>query len=123
MPDLATLNIRNPPTFCENAPMPMDYFVKGLAAMVVDIVTQRGKTSLGTIALGAPFYRDLTVGTHHVVHTDLSDLLRLRVYHIDQNYRSPTGLSPVLSEITMGAVCSTEEDLYPSHLLDSYWLG
>ena len=104
--------------------MPMDYFVKGLAAMFVDVANKKGRLySLRTIALGAPLYRDLHIGTHHVVHTDLSDFLRFRVYDIDYNYPSPMGTSPVLREIVKGAADTSEEQLYEAHLLDNYWLG
>lgn len=104
--------------------MPMDYFVKGLAAMFVDIVNKKPEPSrLKTIALGAPLYRDINIGTHHVLHTPVSDLITFRVYSIDYNYSSPSGLSPVLSQIVKGAADSSEGDLYPPDLLHDYWLG
>ena len=104
--------------------MPMDYFVKGLAAMFVDIVNKKqDSVRLKTIALGAPLYRDIYIGTHHVEHTTVSDFLRFRVYKIDHNYPSPRGLSPVLSEIGKGAARNTEEESYHTHLLYNYWLG
>ena len=123
MPCLETLNIRNLPEIKGRPMMPIDYHVKGLAAMVVDFANERRNSTLKTIAIGAPFYRDIYIGTHHVVHTPVSDLLCLRVYSINYNYRSPSGLSPVLSQIIKGAVYSSEEELYPKHLLYDYWLG
>ena len=103
--------------------MPMDYYAKGLAAMIVDIANKGQKPTLKTIAIGAPFYGDIYIGTHHLIHTPLSDLLSLRVYSIDYNYLSPSGPSPVLSQIVKGAAYSSEEELYPKDLLYDYWLG
>ena len=103
--------------------MPMDYFVKGLAAMFVDIINKGRKPTLTTVALGAPLYTDLHIGTHHIVHTPVSDFLRFRMYHIDYNYRSSAGVSPVLSEIIKGATSTYEKSSYPKHFLDNYWLG
>lgn len=124
MPSLETLNIRNLPEIESRSAMPMDYFVKGLAAMFVDILNKKSKPSLlKLIALGAPLYRDINIGTHHVLHTPVSDLLTFRVYNIDYNYSSPSGLSPVLSQIVKGAADSSEGDLYPPDLLYDYWLG
>ena len=127
MPCLETLNIRNLPGIRGRPIMPMDYYAKGLAAMIVDSANESRKSSLRTIAIGAPFYRDIYVGTHHVIHTSanyrLNDLLSLRVYSIDYNYLSPSGLSPVLSQIIKGAAYSSEEELYPKDLLYDYWLG
>lgn len=60
MPSLETLHIRNLPEMERRAAMPMDYFVKGLAAMFVDIVNKKPEPSLlKIIALGAPLYRDI----------------------------------------------------------------
>lgn len=124
MPHLEVFNIRNLPEISGRFAMPMDYFVKGLAAMFVDIATKKGTLrSLRTIALGAPLYRDLHIGTHHVVHTDLSDYLRFRVYNIDYIHPSPIGMCPVLREIVRGAAHTSEEQLYEQHLLNNYWLG
>ena len=103
--------------------MPMDYYAKGLAATVVDMATERLRTTLKTIAIGAPFCRDIYIGTHHTPHNPVSDLLSLRVYSIDYNYLSPSDRSPVLSLIIRGAAYSSEEDLYPKDLLYDYWLG
>ena len=103
--------------------MPMDYYVKGLAAMVVDFANIRRKPTLKTIAIGAPFYRDIYIGTHHVNSTAVSDLVSLRVYSIDYNYLSPSGPSPVLNQIITGAAYDSEEELYPKDLLYDYWLG
>ena len=127
MPRLETLNIRNLPVIKgrpkRRPTMPMDYYVKGLAAMIVDIATEGRKSTLKTIAIGAPFYRDIYIGTHHITHTPVSDLLSLRVYSIGYNYQSPSGLSPVLSQIIKGAAYISEEELYPKDLLYDYWLG
>ena len=123
MAQLEVFNIRNLPVFSGKAAIPMDYFVKGAAAMFVDIVSKVGRSSLRTIALGAPLYRDVYIGTHHVVHTPVSDLLRFRVFSIDYNYSSPSGLSPVLSQIIKGAEDRSNGDLFPSWLLQGYWLG
>lgn len=103
--------------------MPMEYYVKGLATMVVDIANATRKSKLKTIAIGAPFYRDLYIGLHHAIRTPVSDLLSLRVYSVDYNYQSPSGPSPVLSQIIKGAAYSSEDELYPKDLLNDYWLG
>lgn len=124
MPYLKVLNIRNLPEISGRSAMPMDYFVKGLAAMFVDIVNKKRKsTLLKTVAIGAPLYRDVYIGTHHVVHTAVSDFLRFRIYNIDYDYPSPSGLSPVLSKICKGAASSSEDEFCHSHLLHNYWLG
>ena len=124
MPHLAAFNIRNLPAISGRVAMPMDYFVKGLATLFVDVTNKQGRLdSLRTIALGAPLYRDLHIGTHHVIHTDLSDYLRFRVYIIDHIYPSPIGTSPVLREIVRGAANTSEEKFSESYLLDNYWLG
>ena len=124
MPGLEALNIRNLPEISGRPAMPMDYFVKGLAAMFVDVANiARRLCPLGTIALGAPFYRDIDIGTHHVVHTDLSDFLRFRVYDVDYNYPSRMGMSPVLREIVKGAANTSEEQFDHERLLLNYWLG
>lgn len=103
--------------------MPPQYFVKGLATMFVDIANAKRKSTLKYIALGASLYRDFAIGTHHVVHTALSDFLRFRVYSIDYNYPSPSALSPVLSEVITGAASSSEDESYFSHFSADYWLG
>lgn len=73
MPLLETPNIRNLPEMERRAAMPMEYFVKGLAAMFVDIVIKKSEPSLlKTIALGAPLSKDINIGTHHVLHTPVS---------------------------------------------------
>lgn len=124
MPHLEAFNIRNLPTISGKIAMPMDYFVKGLAAMFVDVANKsRRLCPLATIALGAPLYRDIDIGTHHVVHTDLSDYLRFRVYDVDYNYPSRMGMSPVLCEIVKGAASTSEEQFRHEILLYSYWLG
>ena len=125
LPNLEVLNIRNLPELHGTVVMPMDYFVKGLAAMVVDIMNKRRKTTLiKTIALGAPLYRDISIGTHHIVHTSVSDFLTFCIFNIDYDYPSPSGPSPVLSLIVEGAASNCkEEDLYPTSLIHNYWLG
>ena len=123
MPRLEVLNIRNLPQIKGMPTTPMDYYVKGLAAMVVDIANEWQISTLKTIAIGAPFYRDIYIGTRHVIHNPVSDLLRLRVYSIDYNYLSPSSPSPVLSQTITGACYSSEEELYPTDLLYDYWLG
>ena len=123
MPRLETLNIRNFPEIKGRPTIPGSYFAKSLAAMIVDIANERRKSSLKIIAIGAPFYRDIYMGTHHINHTSVSDLLSLRVFSIDYNYLSPSGLSPVLSQIIKGAAYISEEELYPKDLLYDYWLG
>ena len=123
LPRLEALNIRNLPEIKGKPTMPMDYYAKGLAAMFVDIVNATRKSTLKTIAIGAPFYRDIYIGTHHVKHTSVSNFLSLRVYSIDYNYLSPSGPSPVLSQIIRGAAYVSEEELYPKDLLYDYWLG
>lgn len=53
--------------------MPMEHFVKGLAAMLVDIVIKRSELSLlKIIALGALLSKDINIGTHYVLHTPVS---------------------------------------------------
>ena len=123
MPYLKALNIRNLPELTGRAAMPMDYFVKGLAAMFVDIISKGWKPTLTSVALGAPLYRDIVIGTHHIVHTPVSDLLCFRIYHIDYHYRSPAGASPVLSETVKGAASTCEESSYTRQFLSMYWLG
>ena len=125
MPKLEVLSIRNLPEIRGGiSTLLMDYFVKGLAAMFLDIVNKKRKsTSIKFIALGAPFYRDVNIGTHHVDHTSVSDLLRFRVYSIDYNYPSPSGLSTVLSEVVKGAAVSADETFPYEYLLNNYWLG
>ena len=124
MPHLETFNIRNLPAISGSVAMPMDYFVKGLAVMFVDVANKgRILCPIGTIALGAPFYRDIDIGTHHVVHTDLSDYLRFRVYGVEYNYPSRMGRSPILREIVKGAANTSEEQFSHENLLYSYWLG
>lgn len=125
MPDLEVLNIRNlPPLNARLAISHMDYFVKYLAAMLVDIVSKmRESNLLKTVALGSPLYKDVKVGTHHVAHTPVSDFLRFRVYNVDYNYPSPSGLSTVLSEVAKGAAVSADEAFTYQHLLRDYWLG
>lgn len=124
MPHLQVLNIRNLPILSDNCAMPMDYFVKGLAAMFVDIVNKKRKsTSFEIIVLGAPLYRDVRIGTHHVAHSPVSDFLRFRAYNVDYKYPSPSGLTTVLSEVVKGAAISSDEALKHKHLLYFYWLG
>lgn len=125
MPDLEVLVIRNLPELKDGiSAMPMEYFVKGLAAMFLDVVNKKTKSaSFKTIALGAPLYRDVNIGTHHVVHTPISDFLRFRVYNIDYEYPSPSGLSTVLSQVVTGAALSADDALMQKDILDDYWLG
>ena len=124
MPQLQVLNIRNLPILSGNCAMHMDHFVKGLAAMFLDVVNKKKTSTLfETIAVGAPLYRDINIGTHHVAHTPASDFLRFRVYKVDYRYPSPSGLSTVLSEIAKGAAISADEGFAHNHLLDYYWLG
>ena len=120
---LEALNIRNLPEMKGRPIMPMKYYTKGLAAMVVDNMNLTRKITLKTIAIGAPFYRDIYIGTFHIDHTPVSDFISLRVYSIDHNYLPPSGVSPVLSHISKGAVYISEEELYTEDLLHDYWLG
>ena len=124
MPDLEMLNIRNLPVLDGNCAIPMDYFVKGLATMFLDVVNKKKmSSSFDTIALGAPLYRDQYIGTHHVAHTPVSDFIRFRVYNFDYRYPSPSGLSTVLREVAKGAAVSADEPFTHDHLLHCYWLG
>ena len=123
MPRLETLNIRNSPEIKGRLTIPEGYYAKSLAAIIVDIANERQESTLKMIAIGAPFYRDIYMGTHHINHTPVSDLVSLRVFSIDYNYLSPSGLSPVLSQIIKGAAYISEEELYPKDLLYDYWLG
>lgn len=126
MPKLKILVIRNLPELKGGiSAMPMDYFAKGLATMFLDVVSKKRKsTFFKTFALGAPLYRDINIGTHHVDHTPVSDFLRFRVYNVDYNYPSPNGLSTVLSEVAKGAAVSVDELLMQELLLmNDYWLG
>ena len=122
MPCLEALNIRNLPELTGRTTFPIDYFVKGLASRFVDIINKEQKPTLTTVALGAPLYSDIHIGTYHIVHTRASDFLRFRMYHVDYSYRSSVSVSPVLSEVIKGAASTCEESLYPKHFLDKYWL-
>lgn len=129
MPHLEMLNIRNLPVLNGNCVIPMDYFVKGIAAMFLDVVnkekmsTSSGTTSLDTIALGATFFRDVNIGTHHVAYDLVSDFLRFRAYNIDYKYPSPSGLSTVLSEVAKDAAYDDDEVFPHDYLFNYYWLG
>ena len=125
MPCLEVLNIRNLPQLSARLPMPhMDYFVKSLATMFVDTVNKkRESTFIKTIALGAPLYRDLLIGTYALTDTVLSDFLRFRVYSVDYNYPLPNGLSTVLSEVAKGAAISAGGAFTHRKLLNDYWLS
>ena len=124
MPHLEAFNVRNLPAISRSVAMPMDYFVKSLAAMFVGVANEAMRQfPIGTIALGAPFYRDIDFGTHHVVHTVLSDYLRFRVYDVDYNHPPRMGEPPILREIVQGAANTSEEESPYEELLFSYWLG
>ena len=125
MASLEVLNIRNLPQLSAKLAMPhMDYFVKSLAAMFVDIVNKDWKSALlKTIAIGAPLYKDVKIGIHHLTHTPVSDFLRFRVYSVDYKYPSPSGLSTVLSEVAKGAAVTAEEAFKHEMLLNNYWLS
>lgn len=123
MPQLQVLNIRNLPILSGNCAMSMDHFVKGLAAMFLDVVNRKKEsTFFDTIAIGAPLWRDINIGTHHVAHTPVSDFLRFRVYKVDYDYPSPSGLSTVLSEVAKGAAVSADEAFTHDYLLYYYWM-
>ena len=122
MPHLEAFNIRNLPAISGSVAMPMDDFVKGLAAMFIDVTDKEKRLCpVGTIALGAPFYRDIDIGTSHVEDTELSDYLRFRVYDVDYNH--PSGGPPILCEIVKGAAETSEEQFPYDDLLYSYWFG
>lgn len=126
MPCLEVLNIRNLPQLSARLPMPhMDYFVKSLATMFVDTVNKERESTLllKTVAVGAPLYRDLLIGTHALPDTVLSDYVRFRVYSVDYRYPSPTSFSNVLSEVAKGAAVSADEAFTHKKLLNDYWLG
>ena len=56
MPHLEAFNIRRLPAISGSVARPMEHFVKGLAAMFVDVANKARRLSpIGTIALGAPF--------------------------------------------------------------------
>lgn len=124
MSALEVLNIRNIPQSKRRLTMPhVDYFVKSLVAMFVDIMNKdRESTLLQTVAIGAPLYKDIHIGTHHLTHTAISDFVRFRVYSIDYKYPSPIGRSTVLIEVVDGAAIIAE-DFRHTKLLDYYWLG
>lgn len=125
MPNLEVLSIRNLPELKGGiSTLLMDYFVQSVAAMFVNVVNKKRKSaSFEFIALGAPLHRDVNIGTHHVAHTPVSDLVRFRVYKVDYKHPSPSGLSIVLSEVVNGAALSAEETFPHEHLLEDYWLG
>ena len=121
MPYLEVLNIRNLPEIYEETAKFMDYFVKGLAETFVAIVNkERKSTLLKTVALGAPLYMDLKIDPH-IVDSNVSNILRFRVYNVDYDYPSPS--APVLSQIVKGAECNTDDGFSQPGLLYDYWLG
>lgn len=100
--------------------------VKSLASAIMDKYPP-GKSStcqkpLTTIAIGAPVYRDIHIGSNHFPRDSGRDFLQLRVYHVDHQYQSVLGPSPIVTQVAKGtaddAVMCLDKDL-----LNEYWLG
>lgn len=129
MKRLQLLNIRNmpelPAAYC---PLALDYTLKGLATMFIDIAdTKRNPKCtplLKIIAIGAPLYRDNRIGTNQFPDNHVVDFLQLRVYHVDYDYQSGGTHQYVLSQVAKG----TQNEVCGSlgirdWLWCNWWLG
>ena len=127
MPKLRTLHIRNlPPTELNKSYLPTDYMIKGLAYAVLDAFTcgnsSTRQKSITTIAVGAPVYRDIHIGSSCLPSNLVRGFLQLRVYHVDHEYQSILGPSPVVTQVAKGtaddATTCVDKDI-----LHKYWLA
>ena len=127
MPKLRTLHIRNlPKTALTELCLPTDYLVRGIASAILDAYA-RGKLSnrrksLTTIALGAPLYRDIHIGSNHFPKDPTRDFLQLRVYHVDYEYQSAIGPLPTVTQVAQGTADDATTCL-DKDILHEYWLA
>ncbi len=128
MPKLRTLHFRNLPKIAltEICLLPTDYLVKGIASAILDsyahgkLSNRRG--SLATIALGAPLYRDIHIGSNHFPNDLSRDFLQLRVYHVDYKYQSAIGPLPIVTQVAKGTADAATTWL-DKDILHEYWLA
>ena len=127
MPKLRTLHLRNlPKTDLTACCVPIDYMVKGFASAFLELDTGgipfKHQNSLNTIALGAPVYRDLHIGSNHFPRDPVQDFLQLRVYHVDYKYQSVIGPSPTVTLVAKGTADDATTCL-DKEVLHEYWLA
>lgn len=127
MPKLQTLHFRNlPKTSLTEIYLSTDHLVKGIASTILDAYA-RGKVSnrpksLTTIALGAPLYRDIHIGSNHFPKDPTRDFLQLRVYHVDYKYQSAIGPLPIVTQVAKGTADAATTCL-DKDILHEYWLA
>lgn len=100
--------------------------IKGLANAVLDVFncgnSSIRQNSLTTIALGAPVYRDIHMGSNCFPSDPVRDYLQLRVFHVDYGYQSVLGPSPVVTQVAKGTV-DDATICVDKDLLQEYWLA
>ena len=127
MRKLRTLHLRNQPkTDLTKAFLATNYIVKGLASSILDWYAggkpSEGHKSLTAIALGAPVYRDLHIGSNHFPRDPVQDFLQLRVYHVEYKYQSVIGPSPTVTLVAKGTADDATTCL-DKEFLHEYWLA
>lgn len=126
-PKLRTLHLRNlPKTDLTSSFLPTDDIVKSLAFAIQDMYS-RGKPpnrqmALTTIALGAPLYRDIHIGSNHFPSEPVRDYLQLRVYHVDYKCQSVLGPSPTVTQVAKGTA-DDATTCFDKDVLHEYWLS
>lgn len=127
MKTLRTFHIRNLPEIDFNETyLPIVYAVQSLAKLIADILASGKKSDhlplLDTIALGAPVYRDIHVGSNHFPSESVRNFLQLRVYHVDYGYQSVLGPSPTVTEVAKGTADDATTCI-DKGILHEYWLA
>lgn len=127
MPKLRTLHFRNlPKTDLTTSFIPNDYMLKSFvsAFLGLDAGGKRSKRQklLTTIAIGAPVYRDIHIGSNHFPSDPARDFLQLRVYHVDYKYQSVIGTSPTITLVARGTADDATTCL-DKEALHEYWLA
>ena len=130
MKKLKHLSIRNMPQMASTLGPTPEFLLKSLANIFVDIVNLHKPSGCGpllrTLAIGAPLYRDVRVGTNHfsnnLVYDPSVEFLQFRIYQVDYNYESLQPLATAVSLIAKG----TPDDAWRlgrSEIPDwGYWL-
>ena len=124
---LQTLNIRNLPVATTSKTwLPNDYMMEGLATMLLNIATKNARTAqalaLKTVAIGAPTYGSVRVGTNHYTPSSTSDFLQLRIYHVNYGCQYRDSLSPKLHLIARGTPADAWGNAENLNIFTLYWL-
>ena len=127
MPHLEVLHIRTTPVLKDFKVLPsVEAMLNCLLSALVNKVIAKARdpddpTKLRTVALGAPTYRDIMIGSSHAV-SKLRDYFQLRIYRVHYRTTARGKRTSVLDMVAKGTCEDAAEFCDQLDLFRRYWL-